>query len=482
MYTLWSILITLTYLLGIYLAVRVVMYDTQRLAQSTVAWAISLVLIPWFAIPVFMLIGERKFVGYVKARRLDKMRLLNLAPGIWDARVRHKNARDESDGLSMRTMEKLSELPVSNGNAVRFLVDGKESFDAMFSALERAREYILLQFYILRADGVGRQLRDILVRKALQGVRVHVLIDAVGSWGLENAYVESLRDAGCAVASFNVSEGRTNPMRINFRNHRKVVVIDGETGFTGGINVGDEYLGLDPEIGPWRDNFLRLRGPAVKALQLSFAEDWHWAGREVLKLDWTASEAVPDATAGEVTARTLIVPSGPADVQDTKLLLYLYLINEATRRLWIMSPYFVPGDEVMSALQLAVMRGVDVRIYIPYRADHMLVWLSSFAFLQDPRLRGVRIYRYKAGFLHAKTVIVDDDISLVGTANLDNRSFRINFEVSAVLRSEELNRRIAAQIVLDQENCVPATHEDLSHRSFWFRLGIAIARLFSPLC
>ena len=304
---------------------------------------------------------------------------------------------------------------------------------------------------------------------------MYFLYDEVGSFQLGRAYVKRMRAGGVEMRSFNSTKGRRNRFQLNFRNHRKIVIADGSVGVIGGSNIGDEYLDHHPVLTPWRDTSLLLRGPAVLALQLTYLEDWYWACEQVPQLIWSRA-AAPE---GNIDA--LIVPTGPADQMETCLLLFQQLIHGAQQRLWIVSPYFVPDSSIIAALQLAALRGVDVRILLPEKPDKRMVWLSSFASLDDVQQAGVHVYRYQAGFLHQKVWLVDDDCALLGTANLDNRSLRLNFEVGAVVRDRAFATQIESMLLKDFERSRLLPSDQLKSRSFLFRLAVRCSYLLAPI-
>ena len=303
------------------------------------------------------------------------------------------------------------------------------------------------------------------------------LYDEVGSRSVRRSrtFERDLTAAGVSIRPFGSNRRWRNPFQINFRNHRKIVVVDGRVAYVGGLNVGDEYIGRDPSFGPWRDTHVRLEGPAVHAVQLSFLEDWYWAAQETPPLDWTPRPVSPDGQ------NVLVLPTGPADELETCGLFFVHMINAAQQRLWITSPYFVPDPQVMCALQLASLRGVDVRIMLPEHADHLLVYLSSFSYLEEAEQADVKIYRYQPGFMHHKVILVDDHLAAVGTANLDNRSFRLNFEITVLVDDRRFAAQVEEMLRRDFEQCERAHAEDLLQRSFWFRVAVRVARLMSPL-
>jgi cardiolipin synthase len=358
---------------------------------------------------------------------------------------------------------------------VELLVDGEATFDSILAGVERAREYVLVEFYIVRDDGLGRRLQEALIRKAREGVEVRFLFDELGSSGLGAVYQEELRQAGASVAPFNTRQGPRNRFQLNFRNHRKIVVVDGTDAWVGGHNVGDEYLGLDPDVGAWRDTHMRLSGPAALLAQAVFAGDWYWSTREIPALPWVPVPA-PDA---DVPA--LVLGTGPADRLDRAELFHIHALNAARKRIWIATPYFVPDEGVVSALQLAALRGVDVRVIIPASNDNLLVQLAAFWFIEELADDDVRFYLYQEGFMHQKVLLVDDYWSAVGTANFDNRSFRLNFEVTAVVADRDFGRDMERMLLADLERSRPLDPATLAEMPLYKKLAVRTARLFSPI-
>jgi cardiolipin synthase A/B len=447
---------------------------STRTPQGSVAWILSLLFAPWLAVPIYWLFGRSRFDGYVSARQGEdqtlRRELEGKALGVAPFRV---PLDDDRGGIA--AVEHLARLPVLSGNKVELLEDGETVFAHLFEGLEAAQEYALVQFYIVRDDALGREFHRRLVGCAARGVRVYFLADRIGSHRLPDSYMASLREAGVEAHFFTSSRGRAYRFQVNFRNHRKVTVVDGSSGWVGGLNVGDEYLGKDPSIGHWRDTHLELSGPAVLGLQLTFLEDWFWVTGQVPDVSWSPK---PAADPGQAV---LIVPSGPADAVETAGLFFQHAIHSAVHRIWISSPYFVPDRGVMSALKLAAYRGVDVRILIPKRGDAWLIDLAGFAFFADLIRAGVRIFRYRKGFLHHKMLVLDGEASAVGTANLDNRSFRLNFEITAVLLGADANRRIEAAFEEDFQHSEPLSLADVIGQPLGERVLSRLVYLFAPI-
>ena len=457
---------------GIAAAIHAVM--SARTSQGAVAWAISLVTIPYISLPLYFVLGRNKFRGYIDARRSGDERVAEYIRSFRE----QFNYIVPIEGWTRsyeKVLESLSRLPFSDYNRTRLLVDGPETFGAIFRGIEEAEEYILVQFFIVKDDSLGRDLKDRLVRKAREGVRVSFLYDEIGCHKLPASYLDDLRAGGVQVSAFGTRRGHLNRFQINFRNHRKIVVTDGKKAYVGGLNVGDEYMGRSPKFGRWRDTHLEIEGPAVMGVQVTFVEDWHWATGEIPKLSWKAWKGRDEG------AHVLVLPTGPADRLETCALFFSESINRAKERVWIASPYFVPDSQIMTSLQLAALRGVDVRIMLPGKPDHLLIYLSSFSYIKQLEPVGVKFYRYQSGFLHQKVIVVDDQVAGVGTANLDNRSFRLNFEITMVVVDKDFAAGTAAMLEEDFANCCRVHAGDYDGRPFWFKMAVQTSRLMAPI-
>jgi len=448
---------------------------TYRTAQGAIAWIIGLLAVPYLGVPMFLLFGRNRFGGYVRARRMGDAALTNLLNRFEQQTTSLSHPGNEYFSDELQVLCKLGRQPFTSNNECTLLRDGKATFDAVFEAMENAERYILLEFYIVRSDKIGQRIKSILKRKLAAGVEVWFLYDDIGSVGLPRTYLRELASAGARVASFGDGNIRRRRFQINFRNHRKLLVCDGHTGFVGGINLGDEYLGIAMDQEPWRDTHCQITGPAVTGLQLAWLEDWNWASSEFPDLNWQPQ--LPPKGDQEV----LILPTGPADTYETCALFYLNCINNARTRIWIASPYFVPDFQIMNALQLAALRGVDVRVIIPEKSDNRLIKIAAYSYLVQACQAGVGIYRYQPGFMHQKVILVDNRYAAVGTANLDNRSMRLNFEITAVNTSDVFVSQVRAMLEDDLANARLMTERDYQDRSIVFRLGCRAARLLAPL-
>ena len=466
-------LYSLLQILGIGAAVHAIF--NARSSQGSTAWAIALVAAPVVSLPFYLLFSRDRFSGYVDARRSSDQ-----AHGWIAARARdvcHSFQSNLPDvGGRLRVLERLAHLPFTYGNRVELYVDGESAFAAIFDAIEAAQSYVLVQFFIVRDDELGRRLQDLLIRKVRSGVAVYFLYDQLGSRKLPNRAIRKYREVGVRIAAFRSSRWFGNPLQVNFRNHRKIVVVDGDRAFVGGLNVGDEYLGKSRKYGPWRDTHVQVEGPSADALQLIFAEDWNWATDQTIDgLEWETR------VAADGDADVLVLASGPADEFETCNLMFVHAIHSAEKRFWIASPYFVPNAEVVSALQVAGLRGVDVRILLPANPDHFMVYLASFYLMKVTGGEGIRFFRYTEGFMHQKAFLIDHFGVGVGTANLDNRSFRLNFEVTLLSVNERLAAETQAMFERDMKNAREVSHDEIDRRSLPFKMAAAGARLLSPI-
>ena len=464
-------LLIVFYIIGLLHVLHALM--RTRTTQGTIAWVVSLLSIPYLAIPLYWLLGRNRFSGYVRARQGNDAALRKLSEEM-HARLRKFSVDLPEEDVFERAAEELGGLPFTSGNELNLLIDGQATFDSLLKAIAEAERYICVNFFIIKSDKIGIVFQKALIERAKAGVKVHFLFDEIGSYSLSATYLGEMRDAGVECESFGANRFWFSRLQLNFRNHRKIVIVDGDVAFLGGLNVGDEYLGRSTKFGEWRDTHLKIRGPAVQAVQMVFLEDWFWACNRVPKLVWETDAKHPGQIVG-------VIPTGPADPVESWKLLVAEAANSARKRLWIASPYFVPDDGVLTALQLAALRGVDVRIMLPNRADHILVWLSTFSYYEASIPLGVNLFRYKRGFLHQKVMLVDDRMATVGTANLDNRSFRLNFEITAFVSDKGFITEIEEMLETDFANCKKVEVEEFTEKNFLFRAACRAARLMAPL-
>jgi len=463
------------HLLGALSSINAVMHT--RTPQGAIAWVVSLNTFPYAAVPAYWIFGASKFDDYIAERQ----KVREQGRGVEDqlrAKLVSENLVPELDNDAMRTVQQLAGgLPFTTGNQAEYLIDGGQTYKSILDGIAEAKTYILFQFYIIRDDEVGRQFRDALTRKAKEGVRVYVMYDEVGSLSLPDSFKQPLIDAGGKFIPFNTTQGFGNRFQLNFRNHRKVVVIDGLYAWIGGINIGEEYEGsgsggTDQYL---RDTHLRMSGPVVQMVQASFVEDWYWAARNIPELDW---DPEPSSTG---TLKMLCLPTGPTDDLGNCALFYLNAINNAKKRVWISSPYFVPDQQIITALALAILRGVEVRVMVPEETDSNLIDFSHRGIVGEVERTGIDIYKYQRGFNHQKVMLVDDRYSYVGTANFDNRSFRLNFEITMVIDDADFAKKTEAMLNKDFAGAELIPEDAFKKLSFWQRFLSRAALLLAPI-
>ncbi len=464
----------LLHVVGFFTSIDAVM--STRTPQGAIAWAISLNTFPSVSLPAYWVFGRNKFNGYVRAFQEDESELDDIVRSISEGGAGSFRFASIDQYPAILAGERLANIPMLSGNETELLINGEQTFDSIFRGIEQAEHYILVQFFIIKDDKLGRELQARLIKKAKEGVRVYFLYDEIGSHSLGRPYIEELRESGIEAVNFHSRKGPRNRFQINFRNHRKVVLIDGLTCWLGGHNVGDEYLGMGKKFSHWRDTHLKISGPATLAVQLSFLEDYHWATDTIPELDWEA----PLVNKGE--KQILIIPSGPADKLETAGLMFHHVINSARERIWIASPYFVPDQTIVAALELAALRGVDIRILIPDEPDHLTVYFAAFSYIRKfEQFPNVRFYRYTKGFMHQKVLLIDNQTAAVGTANFDNRSFRLNFELTAIVKDSAFNAEVEEMFLLDFSNSRVMQQSEIDDKPYWFTLLVRIARLASPM-
>ena len=362
-------------------------------------------------------------------------------------------------------------------NRVEVYSYGRDKFEALFNDIRAAEEYIHLQYYIIEDDHIGRALRDALIERAKAGVKVRVIYDDFGCWGVSRKFFRSMREAGIDIHPFFKVVFPPFATRINWRNHRKLAVIDGEVAYVGGMNVADRYIDGGSKFGCWRDTHMRITGPAVAAVQYSFAVDWSFMGQSLLQepVDMSLPKG-PGEAAGLQMMRC-----GPTSEWSNVSLYMLKAIGNAKKRVYIQTPYFLPTDAMLSALQAAALSRVDVRVMIPLKSDSATLTLASYSYIMECLRAGIKIYLFEAGMLHSKTMMIDDRLSAIGSANIDFRSFEHNFEETLFIFSSEVNTTLRAQFMADLQQSTRVRASVWRRRPIMQKAKESIVRLLSPV-
>lgn len=456
-----------------------VIFLENRHPSQTITWLIVLGSFPLVGFIFYLLFGRnyRKEKIFRKKYFLDKQAFLTVE-GEDDPRSEEKiQLMGEHQGKLFKLAQKLGNSPISFDTATKVLTNGEETFRYIIEELKRARHHIHMEYYIVRHDQIGQELKNILIEKAGQGVKVRFMYDAVGSWQLSKTYINELKNAGIETVSFGPVKLPFLNNKFNFRNHRKIIVIDGNIGFVGGLNIGDEYLGRNKDIGFWRDTHLMLRGEAVRTLQLIFLQDWYYMTNHSFLTAEYLSPQNDDKSHGGVQ----LIAGGPDNEWSVLKDIFFSMIGSARKSVWIASPYFIPDADIFSAIKVAALSGIDVRLLVPNRPDKRIVFHASRSYFPELLEAGVKVYEYERGFMHSKIIIVDGELASIGTSNMDMRSFHLNFEVNAFLFRTKSTQKLVAEYLNDLEYSIQLDLKTFGERHIGFRLLESTARLLSPL-
>lgn len=448
--------------------------------SRTVAWLLVLILLPVLGFFLYVLFGRSyRKKQKAKAKLLSDSDRMAKAAEIQTSLLEYMDLPNSDNPANRKLMQLLlknARAPFSLSNEVVVLTNGLSKFNRLFSAIRDAKDHIHLEYFIIKEDTIGNELKDLLIQKSSEGVRVRVVYDDVGSVALSKKYIQALRNAGVEVYAFFKVPLPIFTRDLNYRNHRKIAVIDGAIGFVGGLNIGDEYIGSSDKFEFWRDTHLEIKGEAVYSLQTIFLNDWNY----VSKQDVQGARFYPEIKVAK-TSLVQIAASGPDSEWKCILQAFYKMISNATQKIWITTPYLVPEESIMMGLKTAALSGIDVKIIIPSQPDHFFVYWASQANIQKLLEAGVKIYRYKNGFIHSKIMIVDRLAATVGTANLDIRSMEINFEVNAFLYDIDVIVRLEEDFIQDLEESIMYELESFKGRKLQYRFLEAMGRLVSPL-
>ncbi|MNW48063.1 Major cardiolipin synthase ClsA [compost metagenome] len=473
----WLICIFLAFIFQI---ATIIILEFRNPAKA-MAWMFILFLFPLIGFILYYFVAQdyrkRKKVRRRGARLFQETRaMLRTRPVI-------VNSVEEMHAEEFRHQERLfgllthvSESPITGCNRTRVLSDGEAAFSEMLAAMEKATHHIHLEFYIFRADMIGTKFQDVMIRKAKQGVQVRLICDGLGSYHLPKSFIRHLQDNGIEVCMFLPPLIAVMDRRLNYRNHRKILIVDGTVGFVGGMNVGDDYLGLYEKMGYWRDTQLMIEGDAVYFLQSTFLGDWRLAsGQRLFHQDFFPEHRC------NTDEQVQILASGPDQNGDVIQEMVFGAVSVAKKRIWITTPYFIPDPSIYTGLLTAAVSGIEVIIILPYESDSRLVKLASLSYVEELLRAGVKFYQYRKGFIHAKVIIVDDLLGSVGTANMDMRSFFYNFEMTALMFDKAAIHRLAEDFEQDIADSSPITLREFSRRPRRQKGVELLSRLLSPL-
>ena len=476
-----KVILILIYILNL-LSILYMIFEERRDANELLVWIFILNIMPVVGFVLFLIMGRRMHPpNMVGVRKEEDDALTTYSIKTMDTLKNSTKEVIKKHSDMVKSLVSITHAPFTDDNDIEFYTESKDFFDSLLRAIKEAQESIHIQFYIFKDDNIGKEILDVLKKKAKSGVEVRFLYDSVGSRGLKSDTLKSLKNSGIKVGEFFPSWFKVINLNINYRNHRKIVVIDNSIGFVGGYNVGDEYLGRNKRFGNWRDTHIRIIGSSVKDLNLRFLTDWRYTTGENIKLEYVLKNNSNYVFEGDKGVQ--IVSSGPDLVDKDEIKLgYLKMFQKAQKYIYIQSPYLILDTSVMDTLKIASLSGVDVKIMIPGKPDHPFVYWANLSYAGDLMKYGIKVYHYdKNSFLHSKAVVVDDEICSIGTANLDIRSFELNFEVNAFVYSKELSLKQRYAFDEDLKISEEVIYEDYKNRNIVVKVKESISRLFSPL-
>lgn len=452
------------------MSVVIIVVSENRNPVKSLAWLTVLLVVPAFGLVLYIVFGRNIRNTHIVSRRnrrlLRKLESINNpADSQWP--------KSQQATQIIQMAKKLTSATLYSGNDAIIYSEGHDKFEQLLSDIRSARHYINMQYYIFRGDKLGRQVQQELIKKAREGVKVRVIYDHVGSFRTPSKFFKELRDAGVETHPFFKVVFPWFGTHVNWRNHRKMVIIDGEIGYVGGMNIADRYV-VGYRRGAWRDNHVRIIGPAVAALQSSFSVDWTFLDKPLLTMTGTPQPQ-------SANMHMLLMTSGPTSQWSNIAMLYHHAISGARKRVFIQTPYFLPTEGLLRTLQASALAGVDVRVMVPRHSDSSMLTYASRSYFAECMRAGIKIYQYEPGMLHSKTIVIDDDISVVGSTNFDFRSFEHNFEASLFVFSAEFNQKLRQVFADDMGQSSRVVPAQWVHRPFLERALSSFMRLFSPV-
>ncbi len=475
----WQIFSLVFLITAIPVAVMIIM--EKRSPFKTIAWVLVLILLPVIGLAFYMFFGQEHRKQKIFSRRgIKSLRAIRRLSTKQLREIEHTNLYLSPEVREKKNIIRLllnnSDSLLTTGNHCKILNNGTETFKAIFEAIKNAKRFIHLEYYIIDDDTIGNQLKDLLIKKRMEGIEVRIIIDDVGSWDLKEKFLRPLRRSGIEVYPFMKVRFPRLTSRVNFRNHRKILIVDGKIGFTGGINVADRYIQGKPKIGPWRDTHLQITGDAVATMQVVFAADWHFVTRKNLSLEKYFMPLTE-----EIGTPIQITASGPDSDWESIGQAFFAAIMNAKEYVYLTSPYLMPPQNLVAALKTAALSGIDVRIIIPEKSDAVTPKWCSFSYVEQFLEAGIKIYFYQKGFIHSKTLMIDDIFSTIGTTNLDFRSLETNFEINAFIYEKKFTRLMVKHFTNDLRNSREIKLHEWEKRPWHFKLRESLAHIISPM-
>ncbi|WP_042277679.1 cardiolipin synthase [[Clostridium] dakarense] len=487
----------LGYLIISYLAsaaISMVIILENRDPARTVTWLLIFLLLPGVGLLIYAIFGRnirkikifktQKLANDIKEEKLfenleEIQELVKLEQdSIKERSLLEDELADYSKKRVISLLLNTGMFPFTTNNKIDVYIDGNQKFENLIKDIKSAKDHIHLEYFIIKDSEIGRKIRDLLIEKAKEGVKIRILYDDVGCWRFwfHRKFFNEMKKHGIDIMPFLPAKFPIIGSKLNYRNHRKIVVIDGKVGYTGGINIGDEYIGKNKKFGYWRDTHIRIEGTSVYLLQMTFLIDWYYTTKEIILI----KKYFPKMSyCGDSMVQ--VVASGPDSDWEAIHYAYFSAICQAKKNIYIETPYFIPDESILRALKSAALSGVDVRIIFPKIADHKMVNSASYSYFSDVLKSGGKVYLYTKGFIHSKIVIIDDKISSTGSANMDLRSFMLNFEINAFIYDKDVIEVMTKDFIEDMKNSEELDESDFENRNIIIKAKESISRLFSPI-
>lgn len=484
--------LVISYVAGAIISMSIILEN--RDPARTVTWLLIFILLPGIGLVIYAVFGRnirkrklfktQKLANSIKEEKLfenlkEIEELVEIEQDcIKQSKLLHEDKDENTKKRVISLLLNTGMFPFTTNNKIDVYIDGIQKFENLIKDIKEAKEHIHLEYFIIKDSDIGRKIKDLLIEKAKEGVKIRILYDDVGCWRFwfHRKFFNEMKKNRIEIQPFLPAKFPVIGGKLNYRNHRKIVVIDGKIGYTGGINIGDEYVGKNKKFGYWRDTHIRIEGTSVYMLQMVFLIDWYYTTRDVIMVKKYFPKM---AYCGDSMVQ--VVASGPDSDWEAIHYAYFSAICQAKKNIYIETPYFIPDESILRALKSAALSGVDVRIIFPKIADHKIVNSASYSYFDDILRSGGKVYLYNKGFIHSKIVIIDDKIASTGSANMDLRSFMLNFEINAFIYDKKVVEIMTKDFFDDLDNSEEIKDADFSERNFAIKVKESIARLFSPI-
>ncbi|MDB8789803.1 cardiolipin synthase [Romboutsia sp. 1001216sp1] len=484
--------LTISYIVGAIISMSIILEN--RDPARTVTWLLIFILLPGIGLVIYAILGRnmrkrklfktQKLASSIREGKIfENLERIEEIANIEQSTINtnqllNENIEDYSKKRVISLLLNTGKLPFTTNNKVSVYIDGNQKFKNLLEDIKNAKNHIHLEYFIIKDSEIGRELKDLLIKKSNEGVKIRILYDDVGCWRFwfYRKFFNEMKENGIEIVAFLPAKFPLTGGKLNYRNHRKIAIIDGKIGYTGGLNIGDEYMGKNKKFGYWRDTHIKIEGTSVYMLQMIFLTDWYYTTKEIITEDKYFPS--PQRCGNSMVQ---IIASGPDSDWESIRYAYFSAICQAKKSIYIETPYFIPDESILIALKSAALSGVDVRIVFPKIADHKIVNNASYSYFDDILKSGGKVYLYTKGFIHSKIMTIDDKIASTGSANMDLRSFMLNFEINAFIYDKKIVERMNKDFFEDLNSSEELTLDEFSKRKLGKKVRESIARLFSPI-